>query len=149
MNLPSNVMKNILDFCGEPLPKNGEKDDRELTKWIGTPEGIAYYKIDEVTRSVQKLRPKYEVKLGKKYIKIDNSRNSYEHILEWFRNKDGTLNNRYRISEEGRRRHENLCLICGLESMDGQPNWKQSCSKCYWKVREKKQDNKLVYVFRD
>ena len=48
MNLPSNVMKNILDFCGEPLPKNGEEDDRELTKWIRTPEGTAYYKIDDL-----------------------------------------------------------------------------------------------------
>ena len=77
-----------LRYLGDSLPKNGEEDDRELTKWIGTPEGTAYYKIDGVTRSVQKLIPKYEVKLGKKYIKIDNSRTSYEHMLEWFRNID-------------------------------------------------------------
>ena len=55
------------------------------------------------------------------------------------------LNNRYRITEEGRRRHGGVCLICGLASMDGQPNWKQSCLKCYWKVREKEQDNKRVW----
>ena len=121
MNLPSNVMKSILDFCGEPLPKNGEEDDRELTKWIRTPEGIAYYKIDGVTRSVQKLNLNMRLNWAKIYIKIDNSRTSYEHMLE---------DNRYRKTEEGRRRQGGVCLICGLVSMDGQPNWKQSCLEC-------------------
>tara|TARA_B100000927_G_scaffold33222_2_gene23972 strand:- start:4572 stop:5240 length:669 start_codon:yes stop_codon:yes gene_type:complete len=87
---PTGVFKNILDYCGEPLPKDGKMDRRELVKWFKTKAGIEYLKKDGEWQSENKEMCPYH--LAKEGYKKINKKNC---ILVWFRNKDGTLNNRY------------------------------------------------------
>jgi len=131
---PSNVFKNILDYCGEPLPKNGTDDRRGYEEWIKTPEGIIYSKIDGQTLSVQKIRPKKEVLYGMSYIRefIQGQASEKHCLLVWFRSPNGNLNNRYEETTDSKRRNSRKCVGCGIISLKNKPKWKDRCDKCYY-----------------
>ena len=131
--LPTNVFKNILDYCGEPLPKNGYGGSGfgwEATK--------VYYrqKNGKIAYRIERLIVKCK-NCGRKY-----SQTGYDFCSNCYKNnlvKDyyKKLIHPYYISHKEKDEEERMCIDCGLISLKNQPKWKTKCIKCYYKKENK------------